>query len=171
MTDIPLTENGRELARLLRPALARQNLRLSSSVRCSAHARLARWRGSATRPSSIRDLAEWNYGEYEGMTPGRSTQIPRLDGLSRWLPGWRDAGAGRRAGRPGHCAGARGDGDVALFAHGHVLRMLGARWIGLPPAGRRSFPLDTGTLCILGFYRDVPAVKVWNGPAAASWPC
>jgi broad specificity phosphatase PhoE len=56
--------------------------------------------------------------------------------------------------------------DVALFAHGHVLRVLAARWIGLPAAGGQHFLLDTGTLCILGYYCDVPAVKVWNGPSS-----
>jgi broad specificity phosphatase PhoE len=59
------------------------------------------------------------------------------------------------------------DGDIALFAHGHVLRVLGARWIGLLAAGGQHFLLDTGTLCILGYYRDVAAVKVWNGPLIA----
>jgi probable phosphoglycerate mutase len=56
------------------------------------------------------------------------------------------------------------DGDVAVFAHGHVLRVLAARWIGLPPDGGRYFLLDTGTLCVLGNYRNEPAVKTWNGP-------
>ena len=55
-------------------------------------------------------------------------------------------------------------GDVALFAHGHVLRVLAARWIGQPAGAGQYFLLDTGTLCVLGFYRDVPAVRVWNGP-------
>jgi broad specificity phosphatase PhoE len=55
-------------------------------------------------------------------------------------------------------------GDVALFAHGHVLRVLGARWIGLPSSGGEHFLLDTGTLCVLSYYRDVPAVRIWNGP-------
>jgi len=56
------------------------------------------------------------------------------------------------------------EGDVALFAHGHVLRVLVARWNGSPAAAGQHFLPDTGTLCMLGFYRDVPAVKVWNGP-------
>ena len=60
------------------------------------------------------------------------------------------------------------EGDVALFAHGHVLRALAARWIGLPAAGEQHCLLDTGTLCILGYYRDVPAVKVWDGPLMLS---
>ena len=51
-----------------------------------------------------------------------------------------------------------------MFAHGHVLRALVARWIGLPTGSGQHFLLDTGTLCVLGYYRDIPAVKVWNGP-------
>jgi probable phosphoglycerate mutase len=53
-------------------------------------------------------------------------------------------------------------GDVALFAHGHVLRVLAARWIGLPPEQGKRFMLGTGTLCVLGHYRDEPAIRVWN---------
>jgi hypothetical protein len=55
------------------------------------------------------------------------------------------------------------DGDVALFAHGHVLRVLAARWIGLPPSGGEHFLLDTSTLSVLSYYRNVPAVRIWNG--------
>ena len=56
-------------------------------------------------------------------------------------------------------------GDVALFAHGHVLRVLAARWLGLPPGAGQHFLLDTGTLNVLGYYRGVPALKRWNAPA------
>jgi probable phosphoglycerate mutase len=54
------------------------------------------------------------------------------------------------------------DGDVALFGHGHVLRVLVARWIGLPAGGGRHFLPGTGTLCVLSYYRDIPAVRIWN---------
>ena len=54
-------------------------------------------------------------------------------------------------------------GNVALFAHGHVLRVLAARWIGLPPRAGQHFLLNTGTLSVLGYYHDVPAVRIWNG--------
>ena len=57
-------------------------------------------------------------------------------------------------------------GDVALFAHGHVLRVLVARWLGLPVGAGQHFLLGTGTLSVLGYYREIPAVKVWNGPLA-----
>ena len=113
------------------------------------------------------DLAEWNYGSYEGLT---SAQIHEEN------PGWMRFRDGCPGGETPAEVGARvdrvieralaADGDVALFAHGHVLRTLAARWIGLPPEEGRRFLLDTGTLCILGFYRDVRAVRVWNAPLA-----
>jgi probable phosphoglycerate mutase len=56
------------------------------------------------------------------------------------------------------------DGDVAVFAHGHVLRVLAARWIGLAAEGGARFLLNTGTLCVLGHYHEISAVRVWNGP-------
>jgi broad specificity phosphatase PhoE len=55
-------------------------------------------------------------------------------------------------------------GDTVLFAHGHLLRVLAARWIGLPATGGQHFMLNTGTLCVLGYYRQIPAVRIWNGP-------
>jgi broad specificity phosphatase PhoE len=56
------------------------------------------------------------------------------------------------------------DGDVAIFEHGHVLRVFAAHWIGLPPSGGQHFALATGALSILGYYHDIPAVRVWNAP-------
>ena len=55
-------------------------------------------------------------------------------------------------------------GDIALFAHGHVLRVFAARWIGLPAIGGQHFLLNTGTLCVLSYYHGIPAVRIWNGP-------
>jgi probable phosphoglycerate mutase len=111
------------------------------------------------------DLVEWNYGHYEGLTPKQ---------IHEGAPGWLIFRDGCPGGEMPEHVGARVDrvisqaraanGDVALFAHGHVLRVLAARWIGLPAASGQHFLLDTGTLCVLGYYRDIPAVKVWNGP-------
>jgi broad specificity phosphatase PhoE len=58
------------------------------------------------------------------------------------------------------------DGNVALFAHGHILRVIAARWIALPASAGQSFLLDTGTLSVLGHYQEIPAIKIWNGPLA-----
>jgi broad specificity phosphatase PhoE len=152
-TDIPLTDNGRRLAERMRPALAKTTFALvlySPLQRARETCELA---GLGDQMLINSDLVEWNYGEYEGLTP---------DEIHKVAPGWLIFREGCPGGEtdspfPG------GGGDVAIFAHGHVLRVLGARWIGLPSIGGEHFLLDTGTLCVLGYYRDVPAVRIWNG--------
>jgi probable phosphoglycerate mutase len=111
------------------------------------------------------DLVEWNYGEYEGLTPEQ---------IRRSAPGWMIFGDGCPGGESPEQVGARVDrviakvravaDRVALFAHGHVFRVFAARWIGLPPTHGRHFLLDTSTLNILAYYRDIPALKCWNAP-------
>jgi broad specificity phosphatase PhoE len=164
-TDIPLTDNGRRLAEKLRPVLAKENFAL---VLCSPMQRAretCELAGLGTVAVIDPDLAEWNYGKYEGITTKQ---------IHETAPGWLLFRDGCPGGESPEEVAARADrviararaaeGDVALFAHGHVLRVLAARWIGLLAASGQHFLLDTGTLCILGYYRDVPAVKVWNGP-------
>ena len=164
-TDIPLTENGRRLAERMPPVLAGKAFAI---VLCSPMRRaretcdLAGLGNAAVIDS---DLAEWNYGRYEGLTPKQ---------IHENAPSWLIFRDGCPGGESPEQVGARADrviarartteGDVALFAHGHVLRVLAARWIGLPAASGQHFLLDTGTLCVLGYYRDTPAVRVWNGP-------
>jgi broad specificity phosphatase PhoE len=111
------------------------------------------------------DLGEWNYGRYEGLRPQQIQQN---------APGWLIFRDGCLGGETPAQVGARVDrviakvravdGDVALFAH--VLRVLGARWIGLQPGDGTRFLLDTGTLSVLGYYREIPAVKIWNAAVA-----
>src|SRR5262249_27937032 len=113
------------------------------------------------------DLIEWNYGDYEGKTS---------DEIHKSAPGWQIFHDGAPGGESPTQIGARVDrviaqvraieGNVALFSHGHVLRVFAARWINLPPRAAANFLLDTGTLCVFDYYRDVPAIKVWNGPLA-----
>ncbi len=166
-TDIPLTDNGRQLAERLRPVLAKETFALvlvSPLQRARETCALA---GLGDAAVVERDLVEWNYGEYEGLTPKQ---------IHETRPGWLIFRDGCPGGESPEQVSARVDrviararaaeGDVALFAHGHVLRALVARWIGLPASEGQHFLLDTGTLCILGYYRDVPAVKVWNGALA-----
>jgi probable phosphoglycerate mutase len=165
LTDIPLTEKGRDLARLLRPALAHRRFALvlvSPLQRALETCALA---GLSDEAVVDPDLIEWNYGIYEGKT---SAEIHEQN------PGWLVFRDGCPDGETPEEVGARvdrviaralaADGDVALFAHGHVLRTLGARWIELGPQEGRRFRLDTGTICILGFYHEERAVSVWNAP-------
>lgn len=164
-TDLPLTENGRRVARRLRSMLGEQTFAavfVSPMQRARETCALA---GLDAVAVVDRDLVEWNYGAYEGLTPKQ---------IHEMAPGWVVFRDGCPGGETPEQVGARIDrviararaveGDVALFAHGHVLRVLVARWIALPPLGGQHFLLDTGTLCVLGHYGDIPAVKTWNGP-------
>ena len=111
------------------------------------------------------NLMEWNYGDYEGLTS---------DQIHEKTPGWLIFTDGAPGGETLEQVGERADcvikrvkavkGNVALFAHGHILRALVARWIDLPATAGRNFLLDTGTLNILSYYRGFPAVKTWNAP-------
>jgi broad specificity phosphatase PhoE len=164
-TDIPLTDNGRRLAERLRPVLAKEAFAVvlvSPMQRARETCDLAGLGDSAVID---RNLMEWNYGKYEGLTPKQINEI---------APGWLIFRDGCPGGETPEQVGGRldrviarlrtVDGDVALFAHGHVLRVLGARWIGLPAGGGQHFLLGTGTLCVLGYYREIPAVRTWNAP-------
>ena len=164
-TDLPLTDNGRGLAQRLRPVLAREafaRVFVSPMRRARETCALA---GLANAAVIDPELAEWNYGEYEGLTPEQ---------IHEKATGWLIFRDGCPGGEMPEQVGARvdrviarvraADGNVALFAHGHVLRVLVARWIGLPPSAAEHFLLDTGTLSVLGYYHELPAVRVWNGP-------
>ena len=165
-TDIPLTDNGRRLATQLRLMLARESFALVLSSPLQRARETCRLSGLAHAALIDGDLVEWNYGKYEGLTPAQ---------IHAAAPGWLIFRDGCPGGETPAQVGARvdrviararaADGDVALFAHGHVLRVLVARWLGLPPGAGQHFLLDTGTLNVLGYYRDVPAIKTWNAPA------
>jgi broad specificity phosphatase PhoE len=160
-TDIPLTDRGRAAAERLRERLAGREFALvlsSPRARARETARLAGF-----DPEIDADLAEVDYGEYEGLTtPEIREERP---GWSLWTdgsPGGETlAEAGARADRVIARALAA-DGDVAIFAHGHILRVLAARWIELPPERGASFALDTASLSELGFERENRVIKRWN---------
>ena len=164
-TDIPLTDNGRRLAQRMRPALADNEFAL---VLCSPMQRArdtCELAGLGDKAVIDPDLMEWNYGEYEGLTPKQ---------IQEMAPGWLLFRDGCPGGETPEQVGARVDrviarsraldGDTTLFAHGHVLRVFVARWIGLPAGSGQHFLLNTGTLCVLGYYHKIPAIRIWNGP-------
>ena len=163
ITDIPLTENGRRVAKLLAPILARESFALVVTSPLERARKTCELAGLGERAEIDRDLMEWNYGEYEGLT---SQQIDTK--RSGWML-FRDGCPG---GESPEQVGARADrviarvraveGDVALFAHGHIFRVFAARWLGLPVTAGCHFLLDTATLNVLGYYRGIPAVKQWN---------
>jgi probable phosphoglycerate mutase len=168
-TDIPLTENGRRLARELRPVLAKETFEavyVSPMQRARETCTLA---GLGDQAVVDPDLMEWNYGAFEGLT---------REEIARIQPGWMIFRDGCPGGESPEQIGMRVDrvvdraraakGKTALFAHGHVLRVLGARWTGMPPQGGQHFLLGTGTLCVLANYHEAPAIKIWNGPLSLS---
>ena len=164
-TDIPLTDNGRRLAERIRPVLAREKFGLVLVSPLQRARETCERAGLGADAVVDSDLVEWNYGKYEGLTPKQ---------IHAEAPGWLIFRDGCPGGEAPEQVGARADraiararsveGDVALFAHGHVLRVLVARWIGLPAGAGQHFLLDTGTLNVLGYYRGTPAVKIWNAP-------
>jgi broad specificity phosphatase PhoE len=166
-TDIPLTDNGRRLAARIGPVLGREVFALVLTSPLGRARETCELAGMGARAVLDPDLVEWNYGQYEGLTPKQ---------INEKAPGWLIFRDGSPGGETPEQVGARADrviararaasGDVALFAHGHVLRVLVARWLGLSPAAGQHFLLDTGTLNVLGYYREIPAVKIWNAPLA-----
>jgi probable phosphoglycerate mutase len=165
-TDVPLTEAGRRAAECLRPRLAGRTFALVLTSPYGRARETAALAGLADRAQVDDDLREFDYGVYEG----RTTAEIRED-----LPGWdvwRDpspggetpADVGRRADRVIERALAAG-GDVALFAHGHLLRVLGARWVELDAASGGRLALSTGAVCELGFERERRVVSLWNDTA------
>jgi broad specificity phosphatase PhoE len=167
-TDIPLTDKGREQARMLRGALAGFTFERVLSSPLERALETCRLAGLGDQVEVTEDLLEWDYGEYEGITTATIRET-RPD----WNL-WRDgcpggevaADVGRRVDRVIDAIAAV-EGAVALFAHGHVLRVLTARWLGLDPQGGALFKLDTGTLSVLGYERETRVITRWNAPVAA----
>jgi broad specificity phosphatase PhoE len=171
-TDIPLTEVGIADARALAPAIAGRHIVAAFSSPADRALRTAELMG-LPRVQVDPDLWEWDYGGYEGRT---------TEEISTALPGWylwRDGVVPGDAAHPGETVeqvALRADaviarvrplceaGDVALVSHGHFLRVLTARWLGLEATGGRYFGLDTGTLSTLGFEHGEPVITSWNVP-------
>ena len=164
-SDIPLTTHGREMAKQLGVALKDRSFAavfVSPLLRARQTCELA---GFADRARICPDLQEWNYGTYEGLTTAQiHAQRPDWSLWRDGCPGGESAiQVGTRADRV-LVEAALVSGNVALFAHGHVLRVLAARWLALPPEAGRLFVLSTGRLCTLGFEHEQQALLEWNTP-------
>ena len=172
-TDIPLTDHGRQAAAALAPHLAGHNF---GYVACSP---LQRARDTAALAGLdpdeyLDDLLEWDYGGYEGLT---TAQIRAQRHDPHWViwdgpvppgvtPGEQPEDVAERCRRVlARCEPhlARGE-DVALVAHGHVLRILTATWLGLQATAGRLFELSTGTVSMLGHEREQRTIELWNAP-------
>jgi broad specificity phosphatase PhoE len=171
-TDIPLTARGEAAAAALAPALARRQIH---AVFTSPAARAVRTAELAGLPNAKPDpdLWEWDYGGYEGLT------TPQIQAERPGWYLWRDGVIPGDSAHPGETVaqvGLRADaalarvepllaeGDVALVAHGHILRVLTARWLRLDPDDGRLFRLDTGTFSVLCTEHEFPVIRTWNVP-------
>lgn len=170
-SDVPLTEPGREQAAALGATLLAWRFALvltSPLARAAESCRLAGLGGGALERS---DLIEWHYGEYEGRTTAE---------IREERPGWTLWSDGCPGGETAADVGARADrvvaelraapGDVAVFAHGHLLRVLAVRWIGLDPAAGARLALDTATVSVLSFERETAVLELWNDASAGRLP-
>ena len=162
-TDIPLTERGRQEARAVGAELQGRQLALVLTSPLARAAETCRLAGLGDVAEPRDELMEWDYGAYEG----RETVDIRNE-----RPGWTLWLDGVPEGETIAQVQARIDrviaelrsvaGDAAVFAHGHLLRVLAARWLGLEPAAGRLFALDPATISILGYERETPVVRMWN---------
>lgn len=166
LTDLTLTDRGREAARAVAPMLRQHTFAavLTSPLRRARET--CELAGLAASAHVDDDLHEWEYGDYEGLTTAH---------IRESRPGWTVWRDGCPGGESAADVGVRADrvvsrlrdidGDVAVFAHGHLLRVLGARWCGLDPEAGAVLALDTATICRLGWEREQPVIRTWNSPA------
>lgn len=170
VTDVPLTAAGRAGARAVGDWLVRRGwapdgwaaVLVSPRARARETCALA---GLGGRAEEVGDLAEWAYGDYEGLT---------TDQIRESEPDWTVWDRGGPGGESPTEVSARADrvlsalrarsaaGPVAVFSHGHFLRVLGARWVGLPAGWGRALVLDAGSASVLGHERETPALRLWN---------
>ena len=162
-TDVPLVPEGRRQAEALGHRLAGRPFALVLTSPLSRARETCRLAGYDSVARVDPDLREWDYGVYEG----RTTKDIRVT-----EPGWSIWTTPVREGESVEAVGVRArrvidqallaDGDVALFSHGHFLRILGACWIGRPPGDGRSFALSTASISALGWERETRVIQRWN---------
>ncbi|MDZ7801145.1 MAG: histidine phosphatase family protein [Trueperaceae bacterium] len=162
-SDIPLTERGRKQAGALGSRIADRSFELVLTSPLTRALETCRLAGYGDVAQLDPDLQEWDYGAYDGRTTA--------DIRTEW-PGWTIWDDGAPNGESARDVGARADrviervraqnGAAALFAHGHLLRVLAARWLGWPPNAGGALALDTASVCVLGTERERPVLRHWN---------
>ena len=165
-TDLPLTPNGEKQAASLSESLKSWKFTLVHTSPRQRAMRTAELAGFKARAIEDSDLAEWNYGAYEGMT---TAEIRKTD------PGWTVFGKTPPGGESATEVSIRCDrliakiratsGDSLLFAHSHILRVLIARWLELPPEDGRHFVIQTGTMGVLSYEHESPVLLSLNATA------
>ena len=171
LTDLPLTQRGERAAAELGERLQVLTVATVLTSPLQRASRTCELAGFGERAIVDRDLVEWDYGDYEGLT----SQVIRTS-----RPGWSLFRDGCPGGETLAAVGARADrvvqrvraidGNVLLFSSGHFLRVLAARWLGQDAAAGSHFILGTAALCALGYDHDrsEPVIRLWNQVSKSS---
>lgn len=162
-TDLPLTAEGERRAALLAPVFRQHPFALVLTSPMRRAVRTCELAGLLGRAETVPDLREWEYGDYEGRTTAE---------IRAERPDWNLFHDGVPRGEIAEDVAARlkrvmsrvlaADGDVAIFGHGHALRVLATLWMGLAPEDAERLVLDAGSLSILGFEREARVIRMWN---------
>jgi broad specificity phosphatase PhoE len=162
-TDLPLLDEGRAAARALRPRLAGHAGGLVVSSPLTRAVQTAQEAGLGDGLETWDELMEWDYGAYEGLTTPQIRE--ERPGWDLWRDGCPDGETAAEVGARADRAIARVrevGGDAIIFAHGHLLRVLAARWVGLGPEGGALLALTPASVSELGYERERPVVRLWN---------
>jgi broad specificity phosphatase PhoE len=170
-TDVPLTDEGRRQAERLSGALGEWSFTRVLASPLGRALDTCRLAGFGERAELSDALLEWDYGDYEGLTTAQ---------IREERPGWNLWRDGCPGGETAAGVGARVDpivaelkaseGETVVFAHGHLLRVLAARWVELPPEAGARLWLATATISVLGFERETATLRRWNAPAGSPTP-
>jgi broad specificity phosphatase PhoE len=163
-TDLPLTAEGERRAELLGPVFRQHPFALVLTSPMRRAVRTCELAGLLSRAECLGELREWDYGDYEGRTTAD---------IHLTHPAWNLFHDGAPHGETAEDVAARtrrvidrilaARGDVAVFGHGHALRVLAAVWLELAPEDAERFALETGTVSVLGFERETRVIRMWNG--------
>ena len=168
-TDLPLTDNGRRLAERLAPRLTARRFALVLTSPLRRAVQTSELAGLGAEAQVRDDLREWDYGDYEGLTTADIHR--RCPGWSLWRDGCPNGETAADMGARADCVIAEvraADGNAIAFGHGHMLRVLAARWLGLPPEDGALFALATGTLSTLGYEHETSVILSWSELPSAS---
>ena len=170
-TDLPLLPEGEEEARALGPVLSQQTFAAVFSSPLQRAQRTCELAGLGDQMQICDDIIEWNYGDYEGITTATIREtVPDWTVWSHGCPKGENAQQVevRCANAISTALAVPGEGDVALFAHGHILRALAGTWLGLGAAGGQLLRLGTASVSILGWERETRAIQRWNAPSTGN---
>jgi broad specificity phosphatase PhoE len=162
-TDVPLTKRGRQQAKAVGETLRRREFALVLTSPLSRSLETCRLAGFGDRGVSREELMEWDYGAYEGRTTAEVRE--ERHGWTLWRDGVPHGETIEEVATRINRVIAElrvVDGDSLLFAHGHVLRVLTARWLGLEPQAGGLFALDPASISTLGYERETSVIRLWN---------